>query len=269
MWDIIIIGGGPAGVSAGLTALNRGKSVLVIANGAESADISRAGLVKNYPGLPDIGGGELMEIFRAQLASAGAEVLTARVLSAMSMGDSFYVSTGAEDFQCGALILTTGIVKGQIFPGEIEFLGKGVSYCATCDGMLYRGKSVAVVGLNSYAPEEAEFLRSIGCRVEYFDRKRARKYEIEGEETVTALVADGTRYPEDGIFILRSTIAPDSLLPGLELREGHISVGDGMETSVKGVFAAGDCVGRPYQIARAVGQGNTAAISAAEYLDKR
>lgn len=269
MTDIIVIGGGPAGISAALTAINRGKSVLVIANAPESADISKAGMVTNYPGLPQVGGKELMDIFRKQLASAGARVITARAMSAMNMGDSFYVSTGAEDYQCGALILAPGIVKRQSFPGEAEYLGRGVSYCATCDGMLYRGKRVAVVGLNSYAPEEAEFLRSIGCVVEYFDRSRAGKYEIKGGDTVTELVADGVEYPVDGVFILRSTIAPDSLVPGLELRGGHIAVDERMETSVKGVFAAGDCVGRPYQIARAVGQGNTAAISAAEYLDKK
>lgn len=269
MHDIIIIGAGPAGVSAALTARSRGKSVLVISNSEKDSDIYKAERVTNYPGLPNVSGAELSEVFRSQLAESGAEIITGRALSAMAMGDSIYVSTGSEDFQCRALILTTGVIKRQVFTGEAEFLGKGVSYCATCDGMLYRGKRVAVVGLNSYAGEEAEFLRSIGCEVEYFDRGRAKKYEVRGENTVSALVADGTEYPVDGIFILRSTIAPEGFIAGLEMEEGHIKVSSMMETSVKGVYAAGDCVGRPYQIARSVGQGNTAAIAAAEYLDKK
>jgi len=268
MHDVIIVGGGPAGVSAALTLRNRGRSVLVISNSPESSDIYKSERVSNYPGLPDVTGKRLMEVFRSQLEASGAELMTARALNAMPMGDTVYVSTGSDSFQCRALILALGIAKRQVFPGEAEFLGKGVSYCATCDGMLYRNRRVAVVGLNSYAEEEAEFLRSIGCEVEYFDRSRAKKYEIKGESTVTALIADGQEYPVDGIFILRSTIAPEGFVPGLELNNGHIAVNDRMETNIKGVYAAGDCIGRPYQIARAAGQGNTAAIAVAEYLGK-
>ncbi|NLH00414.1 MAG: FAD-dependent oxidoreductase, partial [Clostridiales bacterium] len=112
------------------------------------------------------------------------------------------------------------------------------------------------------------FLRSIGCEVEYFDKKRAKRYEIRGEENVTALAADETVFSVDGVFIMRSTIAPASFLPGLATENGHIVVDSVMRTSISGVFAAGDCVGRPYQIARSVGQGNTAALSACEYIDK-
>lgn len=269
MHDIIIIGGGPAGVSAALTAKQRGKSVLVISNAASESDIYKSKYIGNYPGLPDIGGGEMMDIFRSQLAFADIEVLTARALNAMAVGDGFFVSIGQDNYQCRAIIIATGILKAKPFKGEEEFLGRGVSYCATCDGMLYRGKTVAVVGLNEYAAEEAEFLRSIGCNVEFFDRKRAKSYEIVGEDTVSALIADGTSYPVSGVFILRTTIAPDSFIPGLEVRDGHIAVDERMATNLPGVFAAGDCIGRPYQIPRAVGQGNTAALSAAEYLDKR
>ena len=132
--------------------------------------------------------------------------------------------------------------------------------------MLYRGKRVAVVGLSEDAPEEAQFLRSIGCEVEYFDKSRARKYEIRGEERADTLVADGVEYAVDGVFILRAGVAPDSLVPGLEIERGAIVTGDDMSTSVSGVFACGDCAGTPYQIAKAVGDGNVAALSAAKYL---
>lgn len=269
MTDIIIIGGGPAGVSAALTAKNRGKSVKIISNGPEQSNLWKSKLIENYPGCPNISGEEMLTTFREQVDEAGIEVIGVRALNALPMGNNFSVSCGQDYFDCKALILTVGITQQSAFPGEEEFLGRGVSYCATCDGMLYRGKRVAVIGLNEEAEEEAEFLRSIGCEVEFFDKKRAKKYEIIGEETVTALVADSAQYPIDGVFILRSTIAPNSFLSGIELDNGHIVVDSAMRTSVKGVFAAGDCTGRPYQIARAVGQGNTAALTACEYIDKK
>lgn len=269
MTDIIIIGGGPAGVSAALTAKNRGKSVKIISNSAEQSNLWKSKSVENYPGCPNASGEEILKLFRKQLDEAGVELITARALNALSMGNSFSVSCGQEYYDCKAIILAVGITQQSTYPGETEFLGRGVSYCATCDGMLYRGKKVAVIGLNEEAASEAEFLRSIGCQVEFFDKTRAKKYEIRGNDTVSELVADDTAYPADGVFILRSTIAPSSFLSGLELENGHI-VSDGtMKTTVNGVYAAGDCVGRPYQIARAVGQGNTAALAACEYLDKK
>ena len=145
-------------------------------------------------------------------------------------------------------------------------MGKGVSYCATCDGMLYRGRSVAVLGLGSEAEADAAFLEQIGCKVLYFTRAQAKNIEIQGIDNVTALVNDGTTYPVDGVFILRDTVAASALLPGLTIDGGHIEVGADMETNLPGVFAAGDCTGRPYQIARAVGQGNIAALAADRYI---
>ncbi len=125
---------------------------------------------------------------------------------------------------------------------------------------------MAVIGLGAEAPADADFLRSLDCTVEYFDRTRATAYEIQGSGKVEALVADGTSYPVEGVFILRDTVAASALLPGLSIEEGHIVVDDRMATSQPGVFAAGDCTGRPYQIARAVGQGNIAALSADAYI---
>lgn len=269
MYDIIIVGGGPAGVSAALTAKHRNKSVLVIGNDTAKSDLYKSAHIANYPGLPNTSGRELLEVFRKQLEEAEVDIITARVLNAMPYGEGFFVSLGMENHQCRALILCPGLSRGQGFAGEEEYLGKGVSYCATCDGMLYRGKRVAVIGLSEYAEEEALALRQMGCEVEYFDKDRAKTYEIKGGEIVDTLVADGEEYPVSCVFILRSTITPASLLPGLELNGAHIAVNERMETSVPGVYAAGDCIGRPYQLARAVGQGNTAAISASEFLDKK
>ena len=156
-----------------------------------------------------------------------------------------------------------------------------MSYCATCDGMLYRGRPVAVVGRSGDAPREASYLKSLGCQVVYVAARRpdaldgdipfiqANRLEITGAQTVTALVADGTPIPCSGVFILRDAVAPTDLLPQLETREGAIRVDRSMSTSVPGVFAAGDCTGGPLQVSKAVGEGLVAALSAAEYLDRR
>lgn len=267
MTDIIIIGGGPAGVSAALTAKHRNKTVKIISNSVEQSNLWKAKVVENYPGCPNVSGEDLLTAFNKQIEDAGIEFITGRALNALPMGETFSVSCGQDYYDCKAIILTVGVTQQSTYPGETEFLGKGVSYCATCDGMLYRGKKVAVIGLNEEAASEAELLRSIGCDVEFFDKNRAKKFEIIGNDIVTALIADDTQYPVDGVFILRSTIAPNSFLPSLETKDGQIVVDGTMKTSIKGVFAAGDCTGRPYQIAVAVGQGNAAAISASAYIE--
>lgn len=174
---------------------------------------------------------------------------------------------GSDFVQGRAVVIASGLSRAKPYPGEAEYLGAGVSYCATCDGMLYRSKKVAVIGLSADAPEEAEFLRSIGCEVEYFDAARAKKYEIKGGERVEKLVADGKEFDVSCVFILRAGVAPGSLVPGLELDGPHIKVNADMSTSVPGVFAAGDCVGAPYQVAKAAGEGNIAGISAAKYVE--
>ncbi|MGI5979625.1 MAG: NAD(P)/FAD-dependent oxidoreductase [Oscillospiraceae bacterium] len=268
MSDIIIIGGGPAGVSAALTARNRGKSVFIISNDAEQSNLWKAREITNYPGCPGMSGADILKSFRTQLDEAGIKVFPGRALNAVPMSGRFGVSVGENFFDAGALILASGVVQAAAYEGELEYLGRGVSYCATCDGMLYRGKKVAVIGLSGDAESEADALRDMGVDVMYFDKTFAKNYKIIGEQRVTAIEAEGREFPVDGVFILRSTIAPSSFLSGLELDEwDHIKVDREMRTNIPGVFAAGDCVGKPYQIAKAVGDGNIAALSACAYLD--
>lgn len=269
MADIIIIGGGPAGVSAALTAKNRGKSVFIISNGANQSNLWKAHEITNYPGCAGMSGADILKNFRDQLNAANIKVLPGRALNAVQMGKKFGVSVGQNFFDGDALILASGVVQTSAYEGELEFLGKGVSYCATCDGMLYRGKKVAVIGLNDEAEAEADALREMGVEVMYFDKAFAKNYKILGEQRVTAIEAEGREFPVDGVFILRSTIAPSSFLTDIELDGPHIRVDRSMKTSIAGVFAAGDCTGKPYQIAKAVGEGNVAALSACEYLDKK
>lgn len=268
MSDIIIIGAGPAGLSAALTAVNRGKSVTIISAAPETSNLYKAAEITNYPGVPNVSGSELLGTMLQQAREMGVEIITGTALTAMPMGNKFGVSAGRDYFEGGAVILATGVVQQNLYPGEQEFLGRGVSYCATCDGMLYKGKSVAVIGMFEGAREEAEFLRNIGCSVEYFNRTRARKYEIMGEEKANVLIADGEVFHVDGIFILRSSLAPSSLISGLKTDSGHIAVDKNYASNVPGVFACGDCTGAPYQIAASVGEGNIAALSACKYLDK-
>lgn len=279
-YDVVVIGGGPAGLSAALNVRARGRSVLVVTNPPEENPLWKAERVDNYLGMPGLSGAELLEQLRRHAEAAGAEFRTGKVLSAMPMEDTWYLSIGTDMEHARALVLAAGVNRGKKFPGETEFLGRGVSYCATCDGMLYRGRPVIVVGRSKEAPREAAYLSELGCQVVYVAPKRpeelspsipfvqANRLEVVGEQTVTGLRADGALLPCAGIFVLREAVAPADLLPNLEMEEGAIRVNRQMATSVPGVFAAGDCTGGPFQVSKAVGEGLVAALSAAEYLDQ-
>ena len=278
-YDIVILGSGPAGLSAAVAARGRNKSVLVVGNRWQDSPLARAECVDNYLGLPSMTGAELMERFTRHAEESGASLVTGKVISLMAW-EGFHLTAGSEIYEGGALILAPGVVRQAKYPGEMEYLGRGVSYCATCDGMLYRGKPVVVVGRSKDAPREAAYLKELGCQVVYVASRRpeqldpaipfvqANRLEVEGEQTVTGLRADGSLLPCSGIFILREAVAPTDLLPGLETENGAIRVDRRMATSIPGVFAAGDCTGEPLQVSKAVGEGLTAALSAAEYLDQ-
>ncbi len=279
MYDMLIVGAGPAGISAALTAQHRGRGVLVLGNDYREDPLAKAPLVTNYPGLSG-SGLELLAAMRRQLDELGIPVVTKRVLQAMAMGDHFACSAGMDFYEGRALLLCTGLPRRRALPGEREYLGRGLSYCATCDGMLYRGKDVLILGEGGEAVEDAAFLAGIGCRVRFFGRgdrpedllgdipyQRGRRFRIIGENGCAAgLEVDGTAYPAAGIFLLRPTVAADRLFQGLETLDGHITVDRAMATNVPGVFAAGDCVGKPYQLAKATGEGNVAALSADKWL---
>ena len=212
-------------------------------------------------------GAELTALFRRQLEESGAELISGRALSVMPMGDTFGVAVGSDYYMCKAVILAAGITREKLYPGEAEYLGRGVSYCATCDGMLYRGKTVAVVGGGEEAARDADFLESIGCTVLRFPQNA--RYEIQGETAAERLLVNGEPRDVDGVFIIKDTVSVTRLVPGLTYENGGIVVDAHMTTEVPGVFAAGDCTGKPLQLAKAVGQGNVAALSACDYLDKK
>lgn len=279
MYDVAVIGGGPAGLSAAIQVRARGRSVLVVSGDLRDNPLYKTERIDNYLGFYDVTGGELLERFRSHARQMGVEEKGGRVLNIMPMNGTFYLSVGSEMEQARAVVLATGVVRSAKYPGEGEHLGAGVSYCATCDGMLYRGKEVAVVGLAADAPQEANWLKEIGCKVTYVSPNpadglrsdipavKAGKLEVLGEQKVEGLRAGGTTIPCEGVFILRPSMAPAELLPGLELEGSYIKVDGNMATSIPGVFAAGDCTGLPLQVSKAVGEGQVAGHRAAEYLE--
>ena len=279
-YDLIVLGSGPAGLAAAVGARGRNKSVVVIGNRWQDSPLAKAERVDNYLGLPGRTGSELLEAFHEHAEKMGVEFVEGKVIAMMAW-EGFMVTVGSDLYQGRALVLATGVQRQAKFSGEEEYLGRGVSYCATCDGMLFRNKKVIVVGRSEEAPQEANYLHSIGCNVTYAAAKepegledgveyvKAARVAVQGSETVTGLELDGTLYPCDGAFILRQAVASTDLLPELEVENGSIKVDRRMATNLPGVFAAGDCTGAPLQVAKAVGEGHIAALSACEYLDKK
>ena len=265
MYDLAIVGGGPAGLAAAIHGRARDKSVLVVSNEPLASPLCKAERVDNYPGMPRTSGRAIVETMLEQARDLGVEVRLGRVLNILSMGDTSYLGIGSDMEQARAVILATGVVRTAKLPGEAELLGRGVSYCATCDGMLYRGKPIVVAGNAPNFREEVEFLQGIGCQV---TEVGLGGLKILGENQVEAVESKGERIPCAGVFLLRTAVAPTDLLPGLALEDGHISVDRYMRTNVKGIYAAGDCTGAPLQIAKAVGEGQMAAHTAVTGLDR-
>ena len=282
MIDIAIIGKGPAGWSCAMTARLRNLSAAVIAPLNDTGLLRNAERIDNYPGLPQVSGQDMLDTFREQALALGAEEITGLVRQIQPMDDHFLLLVENEVQQARTVVLAMGAARPMLLKGEAELVGRGVSYCATCDGMFYRGKPVVVIGRAADAPEEANYLQGIGCQVTYV-APRVRPAElleeipfyaaprpaILGEDRVTGVQAGGELIPCDGVFILRETIAPARLIDGLEMEGTFIAVDRLMHTNIPGLFAAGDCTGKPLQVSKAVGEGLIAAQEAAKYVDGR
>ena len=275
MFDIAVVGAGPAGYSAAIHARKREKSVVVI--GGHTGWLSRAEAIENYPGLPGVSGPALLEAMRGQAQGLGAELRPGVVRQILPMGGTFALSLGADFIEARTVILCIGARQPRLLPGEEALLGRGVSYCGTCDGMLYRGRDVAVIAEAAEAVHEANFLAGLCRSVTFFGeadgaldprvRVRGEKPEaILGDGRAAGLRAGGEELPFDGVFIFRAAMALSALMPGVETEGAFIRVDRQMRTSVPGVYAAGDCTGLPLQVAKAVGEGCTAALAAAQEL---
>ena len=236
--DIAIIGTGPAGISAAITAKIRNKEILLFGAEPVSSKVAKAHRILNYPGLPAVSGEELAQAYKRHLDELQIAVTKKRVHAVYAMGSYFAIQAGQEQYRADSVILACGMTADKPFPGENEFLGRGVSYCATCDAQFFKGKTVAVIGYTKESVEEAQYLAEIV-------------------------------YPVDGIFILREAVFPGQLVPGLKTEKNHAAVNLQMETNVAGLFACGDIAGTPYQYIKAAGQGNVAALSAVSYLNRK
>nr|AIF26120.1 putative thioredoxin reductase [uncultured bacterium Ad_139_A06_contig2] len=281
-FDIAIIGSGPAGISAAITAAVRNKKVLLLGSRDLSEKMKKASEIQNYPGFPGIKGEDLVAAFQRHLDSMGIGVTEKKIAAVYAMGEYFALQAGEEMLEASAVILATGVVQGKALPGENENLGRGVSYCATCDAPLYRGKRAAVIGYSPKEESEAAFLSEICSEVLYFpvyaeeailpEKVRVIREKVTGVEKspdAMHVVTVSGDYETDGVFILREAIAPGQLVPGLATDGPHVVVNREMEANIAGVFACGDITGLPYQYIKAAGEGNVAALSAVRYLDKK
>lgn len=278
--DIAIIGSGPAGISAALNAKIRNKSYYLFGSMALSDKVQRSERISNYPAIPDIGGAEFNALLSKQLEQSGINITEKRITGIYNMGKYFALLSDMEEFDAKTVILATGVETVRPIPGERELLGRGVSYCATCDGNLYKGKTIAVVCDNTEMEEEVSYLSELAGNVYYLPlfkegtvesenmiKLSSPIVEIKGEGRVSSvLLKNGEEIKVDGIFFLKQSISPTVLLRELEAEDGHVKVNRKLETNIKGCFAAGDCTGTPYQIAKAVGEGNVAVHSAIKYL---
>ena len=278
VYDVAVVGGGPAGLSAALTARVRNKSVVIFEHMGFSAKLQRAAEGPNYLGLPNLSGKELMERMAEHCLAAGP-VLVKEKVTQIFPGDVFTLLTPQDVYEAKTVILAIGVSPAELLAGEKGLLGQGVSYCATCDGMLYREKEVAVVAYAAEAEHEAVFLSEICRKVFYFPQYKpvgslppsvqicsGKPKGVASKEERLVLEHTKGSVEADGIFILRETDPVENLLAEVELCKDAIKVSHLQKTSVPGVFAAGDCTGKPWQITVAVGEGNAAAHAAIAYL---
>ncbi|MBW6410069.1 NAD(P)/FAD-dependent oxidoreductase [Clostridium weizhouense] len=279
-YDIAIIGSGPAGLSAALNAKIRNKSFIIFGNKNLSSKLQKAPKVNNYLGFYGVTGEELKEKFIDHIKSMDINIQEERVNNIYAMGEYFTLMVNEKMYEAKAVILATGVEYTKALEGEEEFLGKGVGYCATCDAPLYKDKVVSIISYNKEGEKDASYVSELAKSVYYIPMYRDvynindkvniiedKPIKIKGNQKVEKLVLKDNELETDGVFLLKDSISPKQLVPGLKILDGHVEVDRNMQTSIKGCFAAGDCVGKPYQYIKAAGEGNIASLSAVAYLD--
>jgi thioredoxin reductase (NADPH) len=277
--DVAIIGAGPAGLSAAVNTLARGKTLRLFSSNENY--LAKAERIDNHLGFYNISGKELMNRFTEHVEAMNVKIEKEKVVNILPFDDHFMVNANGEIVEAKKIILAMGMSKIKEIPGESKLLGIGVSYCATCDGMLYRKKNAVVWDQCNEAVREANFLNEIGVNVTFVSKKdRSEELnsnieflsgvvtEIQGDLKVENVVVGDKVIKTDAVFMLREIVAPTALIDGLKLDDGFISVNSSMETSIEGVYAAGDCTGKPLQISKAVSEGLIAAQDAAKQIDK-
>lgn len=302
-YDVIIIGGGPAGFTAGIYAARAGLKTLLLEGASTVSQITITDLIENYPGIPDgINGLDLMQLFKNQALKFGLEIISEDV-STISKSDStsplWIIDAGKRSFRTLSVIAATGAQWSKLgVPGETEFGGKGVSYCATCDGPFYRNREVIVVGGGDSAIQEALFLTHFAGKVTVVHRRdrlraagilqkrafaekkiefawNATLAEVVGGDFVTGvkikdvLTGEMKTINAEGVFIFVGRLPHTGIFQNILQMDatGYIITNDDMKTSAAGIFAAGDCRAKLFrQVITAAGDGANAAFSAELYI---
>ena len=299
-YDIVIVGAGPAGMTAALYALRAGRSTLLLEGQSYGGQIIQSRKVENYPGTPEIGGVELAEQMMSQLRALDAEVISARVTGIVKATDGYEVLSTDAAYTARAVILATGVTHRKLgVVGEEGLIGRGVSFCATCDGMFFRRREVAVVGGGNTAVQDALVLSEICSKVYLIHRRdtfRAERYlldrlakaenieiitdsvvtEIKGEFALQAVILKNVKtdvvreLPVAGVFEAVGVLPQNAAFADVvDLdTDGYIVADEGCQTSATGIFAAGDCRQKQIrQLTTATADGTVAALAACEYLD--
>jgi thioredoxin reductase (NADPH) len=301
IYDVIIIGGGPAGLTAGLYTSRARLQTLLIQNALFGGQMTTTELIENYPGFPQgVTGDELSRLMEEQARRFGMEAVNEEVIEVALEGNLKRVRTYESSYLCETLIVCTGTEYRKLgVPGENEFIGKGVSYCATCDGAFFKDNEIFVVGGGDSALTEALFLTKFVKGLTIVHRRdalRATKIyqerafanpkikflwnsviqEIKGDQVVRSVLVKNVKtgeareFPTEGVFLFVGLMPRTQFLKGLVKMddEGYIVTDEKCETSVQGVFAAGDCRKKLLrQVTTAVGEGATAAFAAEKYLE--
>lgn len=281
-YDIAIIGSGPAGQSAAINIKLRKKTMAIFGQKNLSEKMNRAEMVNNYLGDPNLTGKEHLKKFADHLDLFGIEVED-QFIDKVKKEDGFFHLFNDENIEVcrsEALIIATGVFQKNPIKGEVRYLGNGVSHCCTCDAMLYRGDKVVVIGMNEEAVAEANLLSKYasktifvtnGKRPEGLDDKVdiyiGKALELVGDKRAKKLILDKGEIEAKGFFISKDASSHVKLLEGLEIDKTSIIVDRNQATNIEGVFAAGDISGRPYQVAKAVGEGQKAGLNAVSYID--
>lgn len=280
MYDVAIIGTGPAGLSAALTLKLHNKSILWFGSKEQSEKVGKSEKIANYPGTPMISGTELNAAFEKQAEELGLEITEKIVTLISKSGEHYMLLANNEMYEAKTILFATGVVQAKGLENEENFVGRGVSYCATCDGFLYKGKTIAVLSSSKRLEEDVRYLEETAGKIYVYRTYKTEEPDSDNTEVLPKPIrkingglkvsgielADGSEVEVDGVFCLRNAIAPTTLLSGLEMDGAHIVVNRSQETNLPGCFAAGDCTGRPYQVAKAVGEGNVAAHQILSYL---
>lgn len=301
MYDVLIVGAGTAGMTAGIYVQRAGKKALVLDEKGYGGQIVNTATVENYPGFVNISGTEFTERIHEQAVELGVDFKVEKVKNAKKKGEVFVVSTGDSQYEVKSVIIATGVKNRELgIPGEEKFKGSGVSFCATCDGNFFKGRDISIIGGGNTALEDAEVMSGIANKVYLVHRRdefrgdkltvkrlsvkdnvefvlNSKPVEITGGFAVDGLKVENTEdgsqktLKVDGIFVAVGQTPDNKAFEGLVKLDsaGYVDAGEDCVTSAEGIFVAGDCrTKKVRQLTTAASDGSVAAAGAVEYINR-